>query len=115
MEKISWNDRVKNEEELHRVKEEMNILQTIKRKNGYWIDHILGRNCLPKYVIEGKTVGRIEVTGRRGKRRRQLLDYCKLKKETLDLTLCRKCFRRGYESVVRHCGLNFELDCKNSR
>jgi hypothetical protein len=30
MEKISWTDRVRNEEILCRVKEEMNILHTIK-------------------------------------------------------------------------------------
>ncbi|GFG33678.1 hypothetical protein Cfor_11728 [Coptotermes formosanus] len=29
MEKISWTDRVRNEEVLHRVKEERNILKTI--------------------------------------------------------------------------------------
>ena len=32
MEKISWTDRVRNEEVLHRVKEERNIIHTIKRK-----------------------------------------------------------------------------------
>jgi hypothetical protein len=32
MEKISRTDRVKNEEVLHRVKEESNILETIKRR-----------------------------------------------------------------------------------
>jgi hypothetical protein len=32
MEKISWTDRVRNEEVLHRVKEKRNILHTIKRK-----------------------------------------------------------------------------------
>jgi hypothetical protein len=32
MEKISWTDRVRNEEVLHRVKEERNILQAIKRR-----------------------------------------------------------------------------------
>jgi hypothetical protein len=32
MEKISWTDGVRNEEVLHRVKEERNILHTIKRK-----------------------------------------------------------------------------------
>jgi hypothetical protein len=32
IEKISWTDRVKNEEVLHRVKEERNILHTIKRR-----------------------------------------------------------------------------------
>jgi hypothetical protein len=34
----------------------------------------LGRNCLPQHVIEGKIKGGIEVTGRRGRRRRKLLD-----------------------------------------
>ena len=34
MEKISWTDRVRNEEVLHRVKEEINILRTIKKKEG---------------------------------------------------------------------------------
>jgi hypothetical protein len=31
MEKISWTDLVRNEEVLHRVKEERNIVHTIKR------------------------------------------------------------------------------------
>jgi hypothetical protein len=30
--KISWTDRVRNEEVLHRVKEERNILHTVKRR-----------------------------------------------------------------------------------
>jgi hypothetical protein len=30
MEKISWTDRVRNEEMMQRVKEERNIVQTIK-------------------------------------------------------------------------------------
>jgi hypothetical protein len=34
MEKISWTDRVRNEEVLHRVNEERNILHTIKKKKG---------------------------------------------------------------------------------
>jgi hypothetical protein len=33
VEKISWTDRVRNEEVLHRVKEERNIVRTIKRRN----------------------------------------------------------------------------------
>jgi hypothetical protein len=66
---ISWTDRVRNEEILRRVKEEMNILHTIKRKEANWIGHILRRNCLLKNVIAGKVEGRIEVTGRRGRRR----------------------------------------------
>jgi hypothetical protein len=45
-------------------------------------------------VIEGKVEGRIEMMGRRGRRRKQLLDdlkekriYWKLKEEALDRTL----------------------------
>jgi hypothetical protein len=40
MEKISWTDRVTNEEALYRVKEERNILHTIKRRKVNWIGHI---------------------------------------------------------------------------
>jgi hypothetical protein len=77
MEKISWTDRVRNEEVLHRVKEERNILHTIQIRKANWIGHILRRNCLLKHVIEGKIEGRIEVAGRRGRRRKQLLDSLK--------------------------------------
>jgi hypothetical protein len=52
MEMISWTDRGKNEEVLHRVKEERNILHTIKRRKANWIGHTLLRNYLLKYVIE---------------------------------------------------------------
>jgi hypothetical protein len=68
---------VRNEEVLHRVKEERNIVHTIKRRKANWIGHILRRNRLLKHVIEGKLEGRIEVTGRRGRRRKQLLDDLK--------------------------------------
>jgi hypothetical protein len=77
--KISWTDCVRNEEVLHRVKEERNILHTIKRRKANWIGHILRRNCLLKQVIEGKLEGKIEMTGRRGRRRKQLLDDLKEK------------------------------------
>jgi hypothetical protein len=59
MEKISWTYRVRNEEVLHRVKEERNIIRTVKGKKVDWIGHILRRNCLLKYVIEGKIGGGI--------------------------------------------------------
>jgi len=68
--KISWTDDIRNEEVLQRVKEEGNILQTIKIRKANWIGHILRRYCLLKHVIEGKIEGRIEVTGRRGRRRK---------------------------------------------
>ena len=62
----------------------------VKRKAN-WVGHILRRKCLLQRVIEGKIKGGIEVTGRRGRRRKKLLDdlmerrgYCHLKKEALD-------------------------------
>jgi hypothetical protein len=54
MEKISWTDRVRREEVLHRVKEERNILRTVKIRKANWIGHILCRSCLLKHVIEGR-------------------------------------------------------------
>jgi hypothetical protein len=88
--------------------EERNILHTIKGRKANWIGHILHRNCLLKHVTEGKLEGRIEMTGRRGRRSKQLLDdlkekrrYWKLKEEALDCILWRTCFGRGYGPVVR--------------
>jgi hypothetical protein len=43
---ISWTDRVRNEEVLHGVKEERNILHTVKRRKANWIGHILSSNCV---------------------------------------------------------------------
>ena len=54
MEKVSWNDGVGNEEVLHRVKEDRNILHTIKRRKAIWIGHILRRNSLLKHITEGR-------------------------------------------------------------
>ena len=73
-EKISCTVRVRNEEVLQGVWKERNILHKIKRRTANWIGHILRRNCYLKYVVEGKIEGRIEVTGRRGRRCKQLLD-----------------------------------------
>ena len=74
MEKISWTDHVRNEDVLLRVKEQRNILHEIRKRKANWIGHILSRNCLLQQVIEGKIKGGMEVTGRRGRRRRKLLD-----------------------------------------
>jgi hypothetical protein len=68
---ISWTDRVGNEEVLQRIKEERNTLKTIKRKKVDWIGHILRRNCRLRHVTERKIQGMIEVTRRRGGRKRE--------------------------------------------
>jgi hypothetical protein len=69
-----WTDHVRNEDLLLRVKEQRIIIHEISKRKAKWIGHILRRNCLLRQVIEGNIKGRIEVTGRRGRRRRKLLD-----------------------------------------
>jgi hypothetical protein len=108
LEKISWTNSVRNEEVLHRVKEERNILHNIKRRKANWIGHILSRNYHLKHAIEEKLEARTGMTGRRGRRRKQLLDglkekrrYWKLKEEALDRTLWRTRFGRDYGPIVR--------------
>jgi hypothetical protein len=44
---------MRNVEVLLRVKEQRNILQTMERRKGNWIGHILRRNCLLKHISEG--------------------------------------------------------------
>jgi hypothetical protein len=68
----------------------------------------LRRNCLLQQVIEGKIKVGIEVTGRRGRRRRKLLDdlkerrgYSHLKEDVLDRIMWRACFGIGFGPVVR--------------
>jgi hypothetical protein len=55
---------MRNEEVLHRVQEERNILHTIKRRKALWVGHILRMNCLLKHIIEGTVKGGIEMTER---------------------------------------------------
>ena len=71
------------------------------------VTSFVGRNCRLKHVTEGNIEGRIEATGRRGRRHKQLLDdlkeergYWKLTEEVLTRTLWRIRFRRGHGLVV---------------
>jgi hypothetical protein len=67
----------------------------------------LCRNCLLKQVLEGKIKGQIEVTRRRGRRSKKLLDdlgdrrgYSYMKEEALDHIKWRNRFGRGCGPVV---------------
>ena len=55
------------------VKQQRNILNEISKRKANCVGHIFRRNCLLRRVIEKKIKGWIEVTGRRGRRRRKLL------------------------------------------
>ena len=108
MYKISWTDHVRNEEVLLRVNEKRNILHEIRKRKANWIGHILRRNCLLKQVIERKIKGEMGVTGRRGRRRKKLLDdlkdrrgYSHLKEEALDRPMSRNRFGGGFGPVIK--------------
>jgi hypothetical protein len=77
IEKISCTDQVRNEEVLLRVKELRNILHESSKRKTDWFGHILRRNCLLQQVIDGKIKKGTEVTGRRERKRRMLLDDIK--------------------------------------
>jgi hypothetical protein len=101
-------DHARNEEALLRGKEQRNIIHEINKRKANWIGNILRRNCLLRQVIEGKIRGGIEVTGRRRRRCRKLLDdlmertgYSHLKKEALNRTVWKARFGRGFGPVVK--------------
>jgi len=78
---------VRNEAVLLRVNEHRNSRHEIGKRKANWIGHILRRNCFLQRVVEGKIKGGIEVTGRRGRRCRKLLDDLKERRD-LQIALC---------------------------
>jgi hypothetical protein len=73
MEKISWTEHVRNEKVLLRFKEQMNILHEIIKRR------LIGlvTFCVETAFYNG------DVIGRRGRKRRKLLDYFKEREDTL--------------------------------
>ena len=53
---------MRNEEVLHRVKGEGNILHEIKRREANWIGHIWRRSSIINHGTESKIDGEIQVT-----------------------------------------------------
>ena len=80
---ISWADHVRSEEVLLTVNKQRNILHEIRKRKAKWIGHILRRQCLLKQVNKGKIKGEIEVTRRRGRRRKKLLETLRTGEDTL--------------------------------
>jgi len=65
---------------LQRVTKDGNITQAVKRRKAKLIGHILRTNCLIKHAIKVTIEGRIVVKGRRGGRRKQVLNDLKEKR-----------------------------------
>ena len=79
MEKISWKDKVRNEQVLEIVKEKTTRIDVIRSRKKKWIEHVLRGNGLLKGTI--LIEGRIEGKRPRGRRRIKMLDEMKEKKE----------------------------------
>ena len=62
--KISWRDKMTNEEVLKRVGETRSMLRIIHRRKCRWIGHILRHDGLLHNIIEGTMVGRGATRGR---------------------------------------------------
>jgi exonuclease III len=58
MEKISWKDRVTNEQVLSRVGEERSLVESIVKRKKNWIGHVVRGNGLLKLVLEGRMDGK---------------------------------------------------------
>jgi len=92
---------------VHTVTVKRDILHTVKRAKVNCKGHIRRRSCLLNHTIAWKIEETMTGMGKRGRRRKQLLDdlkektYWKLKEEALDRTLWRTGFGKGYGAVAR--------------
>ena len=74
---------MRNEEVSLKVNEQRNTLHETRKRKANCIGRILLRNCLLKLVIKGKIKGEKEVTRRRGRRRKNLLETLRTGEDTL--------------------------------
>ena len=58
MEKISWLDKVTNEEVVKTVNEDRQILNSIWQRKHRWIDHVLRHDGLLHETTEGRMRGK---------------------------------------------------------
>src|SRR6188508_1743159 len=58
LENISWEQKIRNEEVLTRVKESRCLITTIYRRQNNWIGHILRGDGWLRDVMEGRMIGK---------------------------------------------------------
>src|SRR3989441_2504995 len=54
LEKISWRDKIRNDEMFARIKEERCLIRTIRQQQKNWIGHVLRGDGLLRDVMEGR-------------------------------------------------------------
>jgi len=95
--KISWVDKISNEEVLQRVNETRTMLDTVRKRNHVWLEHVLRHESLLHDLIEGRMRGK----ARRGRIRMHLLSkvvkgkYVVLKRTAEDRKDWQKLLRVG--------------------
>ena len=70
MERISWTEKITNEEILRKVGEKRSMVETIVRRKKNWIGHIMRGDGLMKEVMERKMEDKRE----RGRKRIGMID-----------------------------------------
>ena len=68
--KISWTDKISNEEVLRRVGEERHLMNLLRNRKKIWIGHVLRGEGLMREVIEGRMYGKRS----RGRPRTKMFD-----------------------------------------
>ena len=58
LEKISWSDKISNDEVLARVNEKKCIITTIIQRKKNWIGHVMKGEGLLRDVLDGKMFGK---------------------------------------------------------
>ena len=73
LEKITWRDKIHNDEVFARVKEERCLIRTIRQRQKNWIGHVLIGDGLLRDVMEGRVKGK----KRLGKPRKGIISVLK--------------------------------------
>jgi len=101
MEKISWRDKITNDDALKRVNEERSLLNEIWQRKQKWIGHFLRHDSFLQAILEGRMLGKRT----RGRRQMQMLhdltansDYVTLKQTAAESTM-----RRYSRGISRTC------------
>src|ERR1043165_1025338 len=104
--KISWRDKVTNQEVLKRVEEERTLLHMIDRRKHRWLGHVMRGEGLLLTVIEGRMVGKTT----RGRRRLNMLSdmvggttYVQTKRKAENRITWRESGRNRRSSVSQTC------------
>ena len=87
--KISWTQKVSNQQVLDKIQERRNLLSSIQKRKHAWLGHVLRHEGLLHTILEGRMEGKRG----RGRKRQQMIDdimeeesYANMKRKAEDRT-----------------------------